>query len=188
MKNYINHSGGCDGSDMVWENEGRKYGVITVAYSFQGHKCHSRNIRILIEEELSEGWEHVWIAQKTLKRSISGFIHRPYVKNLISRNWFQTKNADSVYGIGEFKDINCRMMEGGTAWAIQMAIDSDKGAYVFEQSSGCWYKYNEYAKRFFITDKLPRLTPNFAGIGTRDITEAGIRAIQQIYERSINTR
>jgi len=62
MNNYICHSGGCSGSDMVWENEGNKYGVFTIAYSFYNHKQEGWNRKILSGEELKEGFEHVKIA------------------------------------------------------------------------------------------------------------------------------
>ena len=31
MKEYINHSGGCPGADMTWENIGNEYGFKTIA-------------------------------------------------------------------------------------------------------------------------------------------------------------
>ena len=56
---YTCHSGGCPGADMCWENEGNKYGVHTIAYSFGGHKQEGKNRVILTTEQLNEGFEHV---------------------------------------------------------------------------------------------------------------------------------
>ena len=64
--NYICHSGGCAGADMMWETEGNKYGVKTIAYSFYNHQQDSSNQKILTVEELNEGFKHVMIAAKAL--------------------------------------------------------------------------------------------------------------------------
>ena len=53
---YTNHSGGCDGADICWENEGLKYGVESVGYSFHNHKQYSYNRKILNQDELREGY------------------------------------------------------------------------------------------------------------------------------------
>ena len=78
---YTCHSGGCPGSDMTWENEGNKYGVKTIAYSFYRHVQESKNQKILKAEELNEGFEAVKIANKTLKRNPER--QYQYVQNLL---------------------------------------------------------------------------------------------------------
>ena len=85
--NYICHSGGANGSDMEWENQGIEYGVETISYSFWNHKCNGRNQKILTIEELEEGYSKCRIANKSLKRNFDG-IQYSYVKNLLARNWF----------------------------------------------------------------------------------------------------
>ena len=66
--NYICHSGGCEGSDMMWETIGEKYGVKTIAYSFYNHVQSSKGQKILSLAELKEGYDAVLVADKTLKR------------------------------------------------------------------------------------------------------------------------
>lgn len=178
----INHSGGCPGADMTWENEGLPFGVHTISYSFYNHIHDGRNPQILTMEELKEGFDHILIANETLKRNITD--QAPYVKNLLARNWFQVKNAEAVFAIGTF-DANGRV-NGGTGWACQMAIDNNKPVYVFDQDLVLWKEYTINGAVSRPPLSTLTLTSQFAGIGTRAINKAGIEAIQHIY-RFTNT-
>lgn len=195
--NYTCHSGGAPGSDMMWENEGAKYGVKTVAYSFFNHVQDSKNQKILTLKELEEGFNSVKIAEQSLNRNIDRIVY-PYVRNLISRNWFQVKNSEAVFAIGTFmNNKNPKFVNGGTGWAVQMAIDNKKDIYFFNQNETSidyknnffdtddkngWYKYNYEIKKFESINYIPTLTENFAGIGAREINEKGINAIKEVYK------
>jgi hypothetical protein len=177
---YVNHSGGCPGADMMWENEGYRYGVETIAYSFQGHHHDSKNPKVLSYEELKEGFEHVLIANKAVKRHPQG--QAPYIKNLLARNWYQVKNADMVFAVGMF-DKNG--VSGGTGWAVQMAIDNNIPIYFFDQGDNQWYYFKwGMDAGFHLCNYIPTLTQNFAGIGTRKLSIEGQRAIIQVYDHT----
>jgi hypothetical protein len=49
-----------------------------------------------------------------------------------------------------------------------MAIDHHKPVHVFNLSDERWYVYDAQ-QRLFVQEETPRLTKNFAGIGTRSI-------------------
>jgi hypothetical protein len=197
MKNYICHSGGCPGADMTWETEGNYYGVKTIAYSFGGHKQEGKNRVILSTEELNEGFKNVLIANKTMKRYPQG--QARYIQNLLARNWFQVKNAEAVFAIGMFSKLRpeesvVTRVDGGTGWAVQMAIDNKKPVYVFDQTppkcsfdSPMPWAYFDYKVNHFVPmDTIPKLTENFAGVGTREINENGITAIQTILKENLS--
>ncbi len=188
------NSGGAPGSDTVFEEECIKKGIPVIAWSFPAHNIKSPNKKNLTKEELDEGWEHVIIANKTLKRNIYNL--SPYVRNLLSRNWFQVKNSDAVFAIGEFDNgpnkNNFTTVKGGTGWAIEEAINNNIPVYFFDQIKGLWFNDGiirdvetgiEWTR--FMTNKdselKPKLTPRFAGIGTREINEVGIMAIKKLF-------
>ncbi len=185
MENRTNHSGGCPGADMVWENESFLYGIKTIAYSFKGHVQEGKYRKILTEAELAEGWEHVKIAEKGIKRPLYNIQFNQYVKNLLSRNWFQVKNADTIFAVGKFFNDKRTIVDGGTGWAIQMAIDNRKEIYLFEQMQNNWFKYDYQSGKFEWMNCLPTLTENFAGIGTRQINHYGIKAIKEILKTNL---
>jgi hypothetical protein len=180
MNNYICHSGGCPGADMEWENQGLQYGIKTIAYSFYNHFQEGKNQKILTVDELKEGWENVLIANETLKRYPQG--QSQYVKNLLSRNWFQVKNSDAIFAIA--KSVKGTVVEGGTGWAVQMAIDCDKPVFVFLQGSigGSWFRYMPIVGFECLWGEIPKLPQNFAGIGTRELQDSGKEAIKRILE------
>lgn len=181
-KKFTCHSGGAPGSDITWENSCKKHNIITFPYSFKGHNQESANPIILTDEQLQEGFLQVLESAKQLNRNINHI--SGYVKNLLSRNWFQVKNSEGIYAIGTLKD---NKVEGGTGWAVQMGINKNKKVFVFEQNENLWYKY-DYDKKIFVPmyDKTPILTEDFAGIGTREINDNGIEAIKNILAKNTN--
>ena len=177
---HINHSGGCPGSDMEWENQSDSYNVRTIAYSFPKHIQEGKNPKILTQDELDEGWQQVLLCEKPLKRPLYKIKYNTYVKNLLCRNWFQVKNAEAIYAIGKFTSEDRKLVDGGTGWAVQMAINNKKPVFFFDQPTISWYEYNYTFGVFQKIFYIPILTNNFAGIGTRQIDEHGKAAITEI--------
>lgn len=187
LSSFVNHSGGAVGSDTAWGEEGAKYGVTSNHY-YYGDKTPNGNFEIS-KEAFEEGKAHVLKANETLHR-------KPYdYMNLLSRNWQQVKNADAVFAIGERQVGNIRSgqvksthgklaptVAGGTGWAVQMAVDAGKPVYVFDQKAGRWYTIEDNRWKPIDT---PTLTKNFAGIGTRNLTDKGRAAIAAVYEKAL---
>lgn len=63
-----------------------------------------------------------------------------------------------------------------------MAILHGKPVYVFDQERNQWYK--NINGTWQISD-VPTLTRNFAGIGSREINEAGKKAIEDVYKKTM---
>jgi hypothetical protein len=171
-KKYINHSGGADGADFYWGKIGEKYGVVSNHYWY-GKKTPHGNFEIS-DEEFEEGKKAVYEANKTLHRKPERYM------NLLARDYSQVKHAEAVYAVSQFEP-NGRTVKGGTGWAVQMAIDNGKMVYVFDQIIGHWFVWL-YGN--WILANIPKLTQNFAGIGSRDITAKGIKAIEEVYKET----
>ena len=183
---YTCHSGGCEGSDMAWELIGEQYGVKALSYSYYNHVCHGSNQVVLTLDELAEGFEQARLCEPHLNRPLVKIEGNNYVKNLISRNWFQIKNAESVLAVGKFQNYleMPSIVAGGTGWAVQMAINrGDIPIHVFEQTHGSWYVWDSQNKWFAPVSYIPRLTTNFAGIGTRELSDVGVGAIADVYKQ-----
>ena len=174
LSSYTNHSGGAKGSDSVWDRVGRLFGLgQSLHYYGEGSKTPLGNTP-LTPEQLAEADPALIRANKSLGR------HYPpknaYVRSLLQRNYYQVRNSDAVYAIG---NIAGKLVEGGTGWAVQMAIEMAKPVYVFNQKDNLWYTFSNGQ---FVQTGTPALTKNFAGIGTREITKAGEQAIREVYE------
>ena len=173
----ICYSGGAIGSDSIFEAESIKHGVNVVAYSFVEHNTKSSNLKVLSKKQLEDGFKHIEIANKKLNRNIYNI--SSYVKNLISRDYYQVKSSDAIFAVGIFNGID--EVNGGTGWAVQIAIDNKKPTYVFDQNYNSWFYYDYDDDRFQIYEGIPKLTDKFAGIGTRMINNEGIMAIVSLF-------
>lgn len=172
---YTNHSGGADGSDSVWFEFGQQYGVLD-----QRHYHHElepnavQNIKIS-EQEFVEGKKHVNQANETLGRQPDKHMDK------LARNWYQVLNADEIFAVGDILSGN--IVDGGTGWAVQMAIDNGKPVHFFDQKTKHWYNYN-YQTEQFEKSGVPVLTKEFAGVGTRQISKEGRQAINNVYRKT----
>jgi hypothetical protein len=180
---YINHSGGCEGADMAWETVGLEYKIKTISYSFYGHTQYGGNPYIMSSNELNEGWKACEIASETLQRPLER-ARSTYVRKLICRNWFQVKHSDSIYAIGMLEKGKDHLVNGGTGWAVQMAIDNKKSVYLFEQDMNTWLIFDYSQAKFIRYNGTPILTNDFAGIGTRNINDKGLQAIVDVYKET----
>lgn len=191
LQGYVNHSGGAAGSDSAWGDVGKQFGVTSYHY-YHGRKTPRGNVEIA-ENELSEGRLHVYKANKSLRRNPDRYM------DLLAKNWIQVRNADAVFAISTLDPKGALTLRdgtgyvpvsGGTGWAVQMAIDSNKPVYLFDQESGKWFTFSGADNNKFGWTELetaPVLTKNFAGIGTRDINEAGRHAINDTYQATLRS-
>ena len=196
LRGYINHSGGAIGADTYWERIGAEYGVITRSYSFAGHKSTSPAPIILSQVQLNTADEHLLHANQAFATHGSRYKrHFPtgnlYVDNLLRRNWFQVKSSTQIVAIGVI-DFNANIIEGGTGWAVQMAINAHKLVYVYHYPLNAWFVFNYKQNIFVIMKEIPVLAQQFAGIGTRGEKKddayvfplCAVDAIRLVYEHT----
>jgi hypothetical protein len=182
-------SGGAAGSDTYWCNIGKEYNVKTKAFSYKTGYHNSNDKVEISDEDYNEGIKAVHKANKSLKRY--GF--EKYI-NLLARNWAQVKYSDQIFAIGTivesgkkstdgyYNKSKYQIVSGGTGWAVQMAVDNTKQVYVFDQKILKWFEWSFNTFKFKELLECPIISKlNFAGIGTREITEDGINAIKNVY-------
>ena len=189
---YVNHSGGAIGSDYDgWDKIGREFGVTNHIHYWMDEVTPYGNTEIS-KEDAVEGQKKVTIAARQMGRIEPTFQVRD--KRLI-RNWAQVKYSDAVFAVSTLLNAGDKMnygktakivqVKGGTGYAVQMAINEGKTVYVFDQVRKAWYENS--AGTWTKMKEVPVLTPNFAGIGTREINEDGKNAIRAVYEKTFGT-
>lgn len=196
LNNIICHSGGAQGSDTYWADIGREYGVKTRAYSYKT-KYHDSPDKVEIsDEDYNEGISQVNKANKVLGRF---GIHK--YMNLLARNWAQIKYSDEVFAIGTivepgkkgsrgyYNKSKYQVIDGGTGYACMCSINNNKPLYVFDQNKDKWFRWSYTSLSFIEIEKeLVKINfENFAGIGTRQIKDNGIKAIEDLYKRTFNS-
>jgi len=174
----ILHSGGANGADHYFQIIGEEFGLITFYHYWYGKKNpYSKDDDEISENDYQEGIIMVHKANSILKR-------KNYDKymNLLARNWCQVKYSDAVFAISKIEN---NKVSGGTGWACAMCVLIDKPLYVFDQEKEQWFFWNDNHFEVCVT---PTLTENFAGIGTREINNAGISAIRNLYQKTKNKK
>jgi len=192
-KKIICHTGGADGSDTYWENIGEEFGVKIRAYSYKTPSHTSSNKVEVSESDYQEGIIQVNKANHWLNR----FGIQKYM-NLLARNWCQIKYSSQVIAIGTIIRVGEKskkgyynrgkydIVDGGTAWAVQMGIDNNKPIFVFDQIIDKWFRWS-YTSMSFVESDCPKISvQNFSGIGTREILPNGIKAIRDVYNKTFN--
>jgi hypothetical protein len=192
LNNLTCNSGGALGSDSVWEENANKYGVKTKAYSYKTKSHNSPNKVEISQEDFEEGIIEINKANKHIGRF---GIHK--YMNLLARNWAQVKYSDEIFAIGIIVDpgkkgpkgyyskSKLQTVDGGTCWAIVIAINHQKPVYVFDQIKLKWFRWSYSTMSFIELKETPIIrTQNFAGIGTRQINNDGIKAIEDVYSKT----
>jgi len=190
------HSGGAIGSDSFWEKIGEEFGVKTRAYSYRTKSHVSPNKVEISDEDYQEGVVQITKANKTLGRF---GIHK--YMSLLARNWTQVKYSRQVFAIGFIINAGEKstkgyknsskfdVVDGGTGYAVQMAIEQENGVYVFDQGKDRWFRWSYNSLRFIELKEVPLITEqDFAGIGTRELLANGEAAIRSVYEKTFSNK
>lgn len=170
-------SGGAKGADLLWGQMARNAGHAVIHWSFAKHKTRASDeeIYILNETELEEADEFLEEANKILKRKLP--YSKPWIINLLRRNYYQVKWSRSIYGVGYF--LSDGEISGGTAWAFALAkILKIEDMYFFDQELENWFLLNEIWRA---CKEIPKPTGQWTGIGTRNLNESGKLAIKSIF-------
>lgn len=193
LNNIVCHSGGAVGADSEWENIGKEFNIKTKAYSYKTSYHISENKTEISDLDYKEGIEEINKANKWLNRY---GIHK--YMNLLARNWAQVKYSDQVIAIGTIVRKGEKspkgypnkgkfdMVDGGTGYACQMAINHERPVYVFDQLKDKWFRWS-YSSLCYMECHCPKISyQNFAGIGTREIKPNGIQAIRDVYTKTFS--
>ena len=88
------------------------------------------------------------------------------------------RNNKGYYNKGKYE-----IVDGGTGYAVMMAINNEREVFVFDQVRDKWFRWSYSTYSFIEINSVPKITEqDFAGIGTREIKSNGIKAINDVYE------
>ena len=186
----ILYSGGAKGADTIFALCAEHEGHQIIAFSFPGHKISGPGKkRDLSVGELESYVDEVHAAGKALKRSFSKKpVDHPrwaYVRNLLLRDAWQIHgelgvgSTETVYAVGRL-NAEKTGLEGGTGYGVQIAkAVGSIPIFVFDLATDHWHMLVE--GEFAPCQQPPKPVGIYTGIGTRDLTDAGIEAIWALY-------
>ncbi len=175
---YTLLSGGAGGTEAAFGECAEKWGLAELNFSFEGREtARSRGIVELTAEELEEG--HVSPVY------LQAHMHREYpdtedFTKLLQTIWHQVNTAGEVFAVGTL--LPDKTMRGGTGWAVELARHQHKAVYVFDQERNNWFSW---ADNDWTEVAEPTIsTRRFTGTGTRTLSDAGRKAIDELFARS----
>jgi hypothetical protein len=171
-------SGGALGADLQWGMCAGMAGHQVIHWSFNGHKTQAPESEVvrIKHDDLIIADPFLEKANITLQRKVP--YDKPWVINLLRRNYYQVANSGSVYAVSTIKK---NLVQGGTAWATTMFTDlypETESCFCFDQDQEKWFVWTPDA---WVEINLP--TPPrgiWAGVGTRDLNLAGKNAIREL--------
>lgn len=161
------YSGGAVGSDTEWRNVAQKYGFDMIHYTVDDYDKLSSDDKESIEKQYKE------VVERLQRKQLSA---DSYSGKLVRRDMLQANSADSILAIGRLGKNG--HVDGGTAYATERGIIRGIPVYLFDQNDNHWKTYDGEE---FINCEQPNLTRHAALIGTRQITDTGKRAIQNVF-------
>jgi len=191
----ILYSGGAKGADTIFALCAEHAGHEIIPFSFPGHKISGPGKkRDLNVGELETYVEETWQAGKALKRSFSKKpVDHPrwsHVRNLLLRDAWQIFGelgigpTETVYTVARLT-AEKTACEGGTGYGVQIAKAAGGiPIFVFDLNTNRWHMLVD--GEFVPCQQPPKPKGIYTGIGTRDLTDAGIEAIWALFELDLS--
>jgi hypothetical protein len=172
-------SGGSRGAEAEFGACAERWGIPEVNYSFDGHstRVRQRGVVILNEQELNRGDFSLLYASKRLNRQLTEI---PLVRNVLKTIWHQITYSSQVFAVGIIQDDNT--VRGGTGWGVELSRLWNKPLFVYDQERHSWFKWG--GRAWEMTQPPVVSSESFAGVGTQSLSEAGQRAIYELFLRS----
>ena len=115
-----------------------------------------------------EGSIKVCEANKTLKRKTSVALMD---SGLLQRNYHIVSSSSNIVALGHFEKHG-QILQGGTGWTVQMAIDAEKPVSVYIDEEEKWYQYDYNSKHFKLSVfPILRKSGRTGIVGSRNITD-----------------
>ena len=176
-KMHVYH-GGHKGAEAEFGRAAEKWDMAETTLSFEGHVMErSRNVEVLSDEELRKGRVSMeFVFQRMGRRFASGKGLRRVIKSM----FHVVVRSDELFAVGWILDDDT--VKGGTGWGVELAKVFGRQVHVFDQDKERWFSWQNH--KWEATE--PRFHDGrFSATGTRNLSEAGRRAIHDLFERSL---
>ncbi|RPJ76835.1 MAG: hypothetical protein EHM15_01325 [Desulfobacteraceae bacterium] len=171
------YSGGHKGAEAEFGRLAEKWGLNEVNFSFEGHEIErTRGVRVLSPAELDKGDVSMEIVSTRMGR---GYSKADKIRKVIQSIFHMVNNGYQVIAVGWIQADNT--VKGGTGWGVELAKLFNRHVSVYDQERRGWFswKNNQWGAD---TPVISETT--FVGTGTRNLSDEGRKAIQDLYERS----
>ena len=171
------YGGGYRGTEAEFGRLSEKYGVREVNFSFEGHEPERKTgTRVLSSEELAKGDISMEIVSIRMKRKYSQVQKIRRVFQLI---FHMVNSGFQIFAVGWIQPD--KTVKGGTGWAVELGKLFNRPLSVFDQDKGAWFTWKD---NDWVEDLPTVAHGTFVGTGTRNLTDGGKKAIEDLFARS----
>ncbi len=168
------YSGGMKGAEAAFGEMAEKWGMTEVTFSYDGHTLERDvNVIMLSEEDLNRGDISMELASKMMKRT---YYQKKKIRKVL-QSIFQIVNSGyQVFAVGFILDD--QTVKGGTGWAVELAKLFNRPVSVYDQGKKQWFTWKDSGWQ----EDSPRIEyETIAGSGTRNLSDDGKQAIEQLF-------
>ena len=170
-------SGGHKGTEAEFGRAAELWQIPETTFTFEGHVMeHSGQVEMLNDADLARGDVSMDFVFANLGRTF----HRGQgIRRVIQSMFHIVTRGNELFTAGWILPDD--HVKGGTGWGVELAKFFNRKVSVFDQDKNRWFTWDGGAWQ----ESEPTL-PNgpFAATGTRNLTDAGKKAILEIFERS----
>jgi hypothetical protein len=174
---YTYYGGGHRGTEAEFGRQAEKFGIREVNYSFAGHQpAREKGLVILSSKELKKGDISMEIVSIRMNRKYSQV---EKIRKVFQSIFHMVNNGLQIFAVGWIQPDNT--VKGGTGWAVELGKLFNRPLSVYDQERNQWFTW----KNNTWVDDLPRVEhTTFVGTGTRNLTDQGKKAIEDLFARS----
>lgn len=170
-------SGGHKGAEAEFGRAAKRHGIAQTTLSFEGHAMEwPVSVRVLSASELAEGDISMQIVSKHMGRT---YHEADLIRRVFQSLYHMVNDSYQLFAIGWIQPDNT--VKGGTGWGVELAKLFNRPTWVFDQERGGWFAWKD---GHWVADEPKIGKRAFAGTGTRNLTPAGRRAIEELFTRS----
>lgn len=168
------YSGGLLGAESAFGEAAEKWGVNEVNFTFDGRESSRKNNLVKLSgDELKRGDISMEIASRMMNRT---YYQNEKIRKVLQTIFHMVNNGHQVFVIGTIQEDNT--VKGGTGWAVELAKLFNRPLSVYDQTKKAWYTWKQGSWH----KDAPKIAFNtFVGSGTRNLTDDGRRAIEQLF-------
>lgn len=172
-------SGGLKGAEQAFGECAEKFGITETTFNFEGHTlARDKNTIVLSEVELARGDVSMEIVATMLGRRYS---NTETIRKVFQVIFHMINKGYQVFAVGWIQPD--KTVKGGTGWGIALAKFFNRPVSVFDQTTDKWFTWNGVD---WVEDQPVISHQTFCGTGTRNLTEQGKKAIEDLFARSFS--
>jgi hypothetical protein len=171
------YSGGLKGAESCFGEMAEKWGIKEVNFTYAGRTPdRDKGVVSLSDAELRRGDISMDLASKMMHRT---YYEADKIRKVLQLIFHMVNSGHQIFVVGTIQDDNT--VKGGTGWAVELAKLFNRPVHVYGQVKKGWYTWRDGSWQA----DAPRIThETFVGSGTRELSEDGRRAIEQLFADS----